>query len=147
MRGPWFDDTIHAVICHLSTYSPVVESIPALVRFKWLDYRKNRPSHASYLAISYSNNAQNNFYLWVLHPVAPSIQLVPYDAVDRNKVSIRQLAFIFILSHYKFRPLRAIFRLDIQLLQHVTSLHQIAYVQRMRCIRNSPLKYPIVYLT
>jgi hypothetical protein len=38
------------------------------------------------------------------------LQLVPYDTVDRNKVSIRQLAFIFLLSHYMFRPLRAIFR-------------------------------------
>jgi hypothetical protein len=43
-----------------------------------------------------------------------SIQLVPCDAVNRNKVSIRQLAFIFLLSHYMFRPLRAIFRWDIQ---------------------------------
>jgi hypothetical protein len=34
-----------------------------------------------------------------------SIQLDPYDAVDRNKISIRQLAFIFLLSHYTFRPL------------------------------------------
>jgi hypothetical protein len=39
-----------------------------------------------------------------------SIQLVPYDAVNRNKVSIRQLAFIFLLSHYMFRPLRGILR-------------------------------------
>jgi hypothetical protein len=31
--------------------------------------------------------------------------------------------------------------------QHVTSLHQVAYVQRIRCIKNSPLKYLIVYLT
>jgi hypothetical protein len=36
--------------------------------------------------------------------------LVPYDAVDRNKVSIRQLVFIFLLSHYMFRPLRAILK-------------------------------------
>jgi hypothetical protein len=32
-----------------------------------------------------------------------------------TKFSIRQLAFIFLLSHYMFRPLRAILRLDIQL--------------------------------
>jgi hypothetical protein len=43
------------------------------------------------------------------------IQQVPYDAVNRNKVSIRQLAFTFLLSHYMFRPLWAIFRWDIQL--------------------------------
>jgi hypothetical protein len=43
-------------------------------------------------------------------------QLVPYDAVNRNKVSIRQLPlFIFLLTHYMFRPLRAILRRDIQL--------------------------------
>jgi hypothetical protein len=36
--------------------------------------------------------------------------LVPYDAVNRNKVSIHQLVFIFLLSHYMFRPLRAMFR-------------------------------------
>jgi hypothetical protein len=36
--------------------------------------------------------------------------LVPYEAVDRNKVLILQLVFIFLLSHYMFRPLRAIFR-------------------------------------
>jgi hypothetical protein len=30
------------------------------------------------------------------------IQLVPYDAVDRNTDSIHQLAFIFLLSHYMF---------------------------------------------
>jgi hypothetical protein len=40
--------------------------------------------------------------------------LVPYDAVNRNKVSIRQLVFIFLLSRYMFRPLRAILRWDIQ---------------------------------
>jgi hypothetical protein len=39
-----------------------------------------------------------------------SIQLVPYDDVDRNKVSIRQLVFIFLLTHYMFRPLQAILR-------------------------------------
>jgi hypothetical protein len=38
-----------------------------------------------------------------------SIQLVPYGAVNRNKVSIRQLPLYF-PSHYMFRPLRAIFR-------------------------------------
>jgi hypothetical protein len=38
------------------------------------------------------------------------VPLVPYDAVDLNKVSMRQLVFIFLLSHYMFRPLRAIFR-------------------------------------
>jgi hypothetical protein len=31
--------------------------------------------------------------------------------------------------------------------QHITSLYQIAYVQRIRCSKNSPLKYLIVYLT
>jgi hypothetical protein len=44
-----------------------------------------------------------------------SIQLVPYDAVSRNKVSICQFTFIFLLTHYMFRPLRAIFRWDTQL--------------------------------
>jgi hypothetical protein len=40
-----------------------------------------------------------------------SIQLVPYDAVNRNKFSIRQLPlFILTLTHYMFRPLRAILR-------------------------------------
>jgi hypothetical protein len=39
-----------------------------------------------------------------------SIQLVPYDSVARNKISIRQLAFIFLLTHYMFRLLRAILR-------------------------------------
>jgi hypothetical protein len=40
------------------------------------------------------------------------ITLVLYDAVNRNKVSIRQLPpfFIFLLTHYMFRPQRAIFR-------------------------------------
>jgi hypothetical protein len=43
-------------------------------------------------------------------------ELVPYDAVNRNKVSIRQLLlFIFLLTHYMIRPLRAIFRWGIQL--------------------------------
>jgi hypothetical protein len=44
--------------------------------------------------------------------------LVPYDAVNRNKVSIRQLPlfFIFLLTHYMFLPLRAILRWDIQLM-------------------------------
>jgi hypothetical protein len=45
----------------------------------------------------------------------PSIQLVLYDAVNRNKVSIQLLLFIFLLTHYMFRPLRAILRWDIQL--------------------------------
>jgi hypothetical protein len=31
--------------------------------------------------------------------------------------------------------------------QHIIFLYQIAYVQRIRCIKNSPLKYLIVYLT
>jgi hypothetical protein len=40
-----------------------------------------------------------------------SIQLVPCDTVNRNKVSIRQLPlFLFSFTHYVFRPLRAIFR-------------------------------------
>jgi hypothetical protein len=41
-----------------------------------------------------------------------SIQLVPRDAVNRNKVSIRQLSlfYFFFLTHYMFRPLRAILR-------------------------------------
>jgi hypothetical protein len=39
-----------------------------------------------------------------------SVQLVIYDAVNRNKVSIRQLSFIFFVTHYMFRPLWAIFR-------------------------------------
>jgi hypothetical protein len=43
------------------------------------------------------------------------IQLILYDAVNRNKISIRQLPFIIFLTHYMFRPLRAIFRRDIQL--------------------------------
>jgi hypothetical protein len=45
-----------------------------------------------------------------------SIQLVPYEAVNRNKVSIRQLPlFYFSFTHYMFRPLRAILKWDIQL--------------------------------
>jgi hypothetical protein len=39
--------------------------------------------------------------------------LVSYDAVNRNKVSVRQLSlFLFFLlpTHYMFRPLQAIFR-------------------------------------
>jgi hypothetical protein len=43
------------------------------------------------------------------------IQLVLYDAVNRNNVSIRWLSFILFVTHYMFRPLRAIFRWDIQL--------------------------------
>jgi hypothetical protein len=39
----------------------------------------------------------------------------PYDAVNRNKVSIRQLSLLFLLTHYMFRPLQAILRWDIQL--------------------------------
>jgi hypothetical protein len=38
-----------------------------------------------------------------------SIHLVPYDAVNGNKVSIRQL-LLFIFTHNMFRPLRAILR-------------------------------------
>jgi hypothetical protein len=40
-----------------------------------------------------------DFYLWVLHPVAHLSNLVSYDAVNRNKVSIRQLS-LFIFSSY-----------------------------------------------
>jgi hypothetical protein len=50
------------------------------------------------------------FYLWVLHPVAHLSNLVSYDAVNRNKVSIRQLSLLFLPAHYMFRPLQAIFR-------------------------------------
>jgi hypothetical protein len=35
------------------------------------------------------------FYLWMLHPVAHLSNLVSYDAVNRNKVSIRQLSLLF----------------------------------------------------
>jgi hypothetical protein len=63
--------------------------------------------------------------LCILIPVMPlhvnsfpsnkiDLQLVPYDAVNRNKVSIRQLPLYF-PSHCMFRPLRAIFRWDTQL--------------------------------
>jgi hypothetical protein len=31
--------------------------------------------------------------------------------------------------------------------RHITSLRQVVYVQRIRCIKNSPSKYLIVYLT
>jgi hypothetical protein len=63
-----------------------------------------------------------NDYLLALNRFLPlgvasccaSIQLVPYDSVNRNKVSIRQLPLYF-PSHYMFRHLWAIFRLDIQL--------------------------------
>jgi hypothetical protein len=51
-----------------------------------------------------------DFYLWVLHPVAHLSNLVSYDAVNRNKVSIRQLSLLFLPTHYMFRPLQAIFR-------------------------------------
>jgi hypothetical protein len=43
------------------------------------------------------------------------IQLVLYDAVNRNKVSIHWLPLISFFTHYMFRPLRAILRWDIQL--------------------------------
>jgi hypothetical protein len=66
------------------------------------------------------------------------IQLVPYDAVNRNKVSIRQLPLFlfFLLTHYMFRPLRAILRWDIQLMFprtiHTTTdplyIHNLTYV-------------------
>jgi hypothetical protein len=57
------------------------------------------------------------FYLWVLHPVAHLSNLVSYDAVNRNKVSIRHSPFLFFIpTHYMFRPLQAIFRWDIQLM-------------------------------
>jgi hypothetical protein len=57
------------------------------------------------------------FNIWGVASCCASIQLVPYDAVDRNKVSVRQLPLFlfFLLTHYMFRPLRAILRLDIQL--------------------------------
>jgi hypothetical protein len=60
------------------------------------------------------NNWTNSFLPLGVASCCASIQLVPYDAVNRNKVSIRQLPFYF-PSHYMFWPLRAIFRWDIQL--------------------------------
>jgi hypothetical protein len=45
-----------------------------------------------------------------IYPATNSIEVVLYDAVDRNKVSIRQFDFIFFHTHYMFRPLQAIFR-------------------------------------
>jgi hypothetical protein len=39
------------------------------------------------------NTYKQYFYLWVLHPVAHLSNLVSYDAVNRNKVSIRQLLY------------------------------------------------------
>jgi hypothetical protein len=53
------------------------------------------------------------FYPWVLHPVAHLSNLVSYDAVNRNKVSIfvcKLSLFIFLPTHYMFRPLQAIFK-------------------------------------
>jgi hypothetical protein len=46
-----------------------------------------------------------------------------------TKFSIRQLAFIFLLSHYMLRPLRAILRWDIQLDVSMDYL----LMQRIRC--------------
>jgi hypothetical protein len=64
------------------------------------------------------------FYLWVLHPVALLSNLVSYDVVNRNKASIRQLSlFIFLPTHYMFRPLQAILRWDIQLMLTRTIKH------------------------
>jgi hypothetical protein len=48
--------------------------------------------------------------LYIRAYTVSTVQLVPYDAVNRNKVSIRQLPYIFFLTHYMFRPLRAILR-------------------------------------
>jgi hypothetical protein len=53
------------------------------------------------------------------------IQLVPYDAVDRNKVSIRQLVFIFFLSHYMFRPLQVRYTIE--------CFNGLFLIQRIRC--------------
>jgi hypothetical protein len=46
-----------------------------------------------------------------------------------TKFSIRQLAFIFLLSHYMFRPLRTILRWDIQLDVSM----DCPLMQRIRC--------------
>jgi hypothetical protein len=51
---------------------------------------------------------EQRHYLWVLHPVAQLSYWVLMMASIATKFSIRQLAFIFLLSHYMFRPLRAI---------------------------------------
>jgi hypothetical protein len=56
-----------------------------------------------------------DFYLWVLHPVAHLSNWFLVMPSIATKFSIRQLAFIFLLSHYMFRPLRAILRWVIQL--------------------------------
>jgi hypothetical protein len=58
-----------------------------------------------------------------------SIQLVPYNAVDRNKVSRRQLIFIFLLSHYVFRPLRA----HLQVRYIIGCYNGLFLIQRIRC--------------
>jgi hypothetical protein len=50
--------------------------------------------HTQALSIIFS------FYLWVLHPVAYLSNLVSYDAVNRNKVSIRQLSLVKYLIVY-----------------------------------------------
>jgi hypothetical protein len=50
------------------------------------------------------------FYLWVLHPVAHISNWFLVMPSIATEFSIRQLAFIFLLSHYMFRPLRAILR-------------------------------------
>jgi hypothetical protein len=54
---------------------------------------------------------------WLINAVSVYVKLVPYDAVNRNKVPIRQLSLLFcLLAHYMFRPLRAILRWDMQLM-------------------------------
>jgi hypothetical protein len=63
-----------------------------------------------------------------IHIIELLVILVLYDAVNRNKLSIHQLPLISFFTHYMFRPLRAIFRWDIQL-----DIWRTILIQRIRC--------------
>jgi hypothetical protein len=71
---------------------------------------KNLPVPLS-LHLHYKITNSMDFYPWVLHPVVHLSNLVSYEAINRNKVPICQISlFIFLPTHYMFRPLQAIFR-------------------------------------
>jgi hypothetical protein len=94
-------------------------------------------------------------YLWVLHPVAHlSNWFLMMPSIATKFQYVNSPFFIFLLTHYMFRSLRALLSLITCIgdhgskyrYRHITSIRQVVYVQWIRCSKNSPLKHLIVYL-
>jgi hypothetical protein len=97
-----------------------------------------------WLGIIMHNNSLNDQWWWRMH-YEPKQWYYTYFISHQHIWVIFTFGCCILLRIYLTGSLWC--RRSQQSFNTSTSLHRVAYVQRIRCIRNSPLKHPIVYLT